>query len=210
METNRMHDETSNTWLHSIKGAEPGASGWCHLVDSYGPFVRNILTRKGLQDACADDVGQNVMAVVIRKLPEFDRQRTGSFRSWLRRITVNCLRDYVKSSQYRRRASGNDDSHQLIELLEDANSDFTHMWNREHAHHVLNELLKAVAQDFAPSSIEAFRRLALNDESVDDVARDLGMTTNACFIARSRILKRLRELLRELFGDDEGLLELMG
>jgi hypothetical protein len=45
---------------------------------------------------------------------------------------------------------------------------------------------------------------------IDDVARDLGMTTNACFIARSRILKRLRELLRGLFGDDEGLLELMG
>ena len=149
------------------------------------------------------------MTVVIQKLPDFERQRTGSFRSWLRNITVNCLRDYVKSSQYRRKATGSDDIHDLVKSMEDPNSEFTRMWNREHAHHVLNELLKAVTPDFKPRSIEAFRRLALNDENVDDVARDLDMSTNACFIARSRVLKRLRELLRELFGDDEGLFELM-
>lgn len=149
------------------------------------------------------------MAVVVQKLPDFERQRTGSFRSWLRRITVNCLRDYFKSSQYRRKGSGGDETHELIQSMEDPNSEFTRIWNREHAHHVLNELLKAVTPDFTPKSIECFRRLALNDENADDVARELNMSTNACFIARSRVLKRLRELLSELFGDDEGLLELM-
>ena len=200
-----MHDETSNTWLQSIQEDDPPASGWTYLVDSYDPFVRRILTRKGLDESSADDVVQNVMAIVVRKLPEFERQRTGSFRTWLRSITVNCLRDYLKSKQYRSRAAGGTEMLDLANAMADGKSEFTMMWNQEHARHVLNELLKAVAPEFSPQTMEIFERLAIEDESVDSVAAAFETTANACFIARSRVLKRLKSVMRELFGEEEGL-----
>lgn len=163
----------------------------------------------GLQDSSADDVVQNVMTIVAKKLPEFERKRTGSFRTWLRGITGNCLRDYLKSKQHRSQAVGGTEMLDLASAMEDPKSEFTSLWNHEHARHLLNELLMAVAPEFSPNSIEAFKRLAIDDEAVDDVARDLEMSVNACFVARSRVLKRRKAVLRELFGEDEGLFDLM-
>lgn len=198
-----MHDRTSNTWLQSLKEGDAGGTGWRYLLDSYGPFVHRILTRKGLEDSSADDVVQNVMTIVVRKIPEFERERTGSFRTWLRSITVNCFRDYIKSQQYRSRATGGTEMLDVVRDMEDARGDFTMMWNREHARHVLDELLKAIAPEFSSNTLRAFQRLAIDDASVDDVAGELGITVNACFIARSRVLKRLKTVLREVFGEEE-------
>ena len=205
-----MQEETSNTWLQSIQGGDPQATGWNLLLASYGPFVRKILIHYGLEDSHADDVVQNVMAIVVKKLPEFERQRAGSFRTWLRAITLNCFRDHLKSKQYRSRAPGGTDMLDLAHAMEDRNSEFTKTWNRAHSRHVLDELLKAVAPDFTPQSIEVFNRLALQSEPVDQVAESLGITVNACFIARSRVLKRLKAVRQEVFGDDQGLSDVLG
>ena len=86
-----MQEETSNTWLQSIQGGDPQATGWNLLLASYGPFVRKVLIHYGLEESHADDVVQNVMAIVVRKLPEFERQRAGSFRTWLRAIHIELL-----------------------------------------------------------------------------------------------------------------------
>ena len=203
-----MLGETSNTWLQSLKSDENQTDGWRTLVKSYDPFVRRILTKHGLQSDVVDDVTQNVMTVVIRRLPEFERQRTGSFRTWLRAITINCLRDFWKCRHEQILSGGGEDFDGLIESMEDPRSDFTRMWNREHAEHVMGTLLDEVASEFSPKTVEVFRRLAIHEEEIDEVSRDLDMTPNACFIARSRVLKRLREMLVELFGEDGRQFEL--
>lgn len=203
-----MHDETSNTWLQSMKDADAGASGWRYLLDSYGPFVRSILIRKGLDESSSDDVAQNVMTIVSKKLGDFERQRPGSFRTWLRGITVNCFRDFLKSKQYRSRAAGGTEMLDMADAMEDASSEFTSLWNQQHAVHVVEELLKAVTPEFSAKSIEIFRRLAMNHEPVDVVAVDLKMTKNACVVARSRVFRRLRTASDEVLGPDEGLFDL--
>ena len=65
------------------------------------------------------------MTVVARKLHDFERQRPGSFRTWLRGITVNCLRDFLKSKQYRSRATGGTEMLDMASAREDANGEFT-------------------------------------------------------------------------------------
>jgi len=185
-----------------MKSADPQASGWHHLLDTYGPFIRGVLLRKGLSESAADDVSQNVLTTVAKKLPDFDRQRTGSFRSWLRRITVNCLRDYQKSKQYRTRAVGGTEMLDLALQLE-GSAEFTRMWNREHAKHVLEELLRAVEPEFTPKSIEIFRRLAIQREPVEQVVEATSTAKSACLVARSRVLRRLRDVANNYFGSDE-------
>lgn len=201
-----MVNETSNTWLNSLRDAGSDATGWGCLVHSYGPFIRGILLQRGIQPDVADDISQNVMAVVLRRLRNFERERTGSFRAWLRSITVNCLRDFQKTKRYAPLAS--DAFADLIQSMGDPRSELTRVWNQQHARHTLEMLLASVAPDFAFKTMEAFRRLAIDEEPTAQVALELGMSRNACVIARSRVLKALRQRFEELFGEDDGLREL--
>ena len=76
-----MVEETSNTWLNSLKEGDPRAAGWMRLVEAYGPFIQGILLSRGVVREVAEDIVQNVMTVVARRLPDFERERTGSFRA---------------------------------------------------------------------------------------------------------------------------------
>jgi hypothetical protein len=80
--------ETSASLLDRLKSA-PEETDWQQLVQLYTPLIRSLLRRylSSVQDA--DDVVQEILSVVIRKLPHFERERTGSLRSWLRSVSVN-------------------------------------------------------------------------------------------------------------------------
>src|SRR5437870_2279853 len=86
-----MH-ETSASLLDRLRRPKAGEADWRRLVDLYTPLIRGWLRRHAdLPPGDADDVVQDVLAVVVRRLPDFEHnQRTGAFRAWLRTITVNC------------------------------------------------------------------------------------------------------------------------
>ena len=119
-------------------------------------------------------------------------------------ITVNCLRDHwrTENTQQPRAACH---VWGMIEELEDGQSELSQLWNQEHSHYMVELLLKAAESDFEPRTIEIFRRLALSKVPVDAVAHEFKTTPNACFIARSRVMKRLKELSREKFGSHDAL-----
>ncbi len=82
-------DLTSVSLLDRLKAARPDATDWQRLQGIYLPLIQRWLRRvPGLGDE-ADDLAQEVFLVVVRELPRFERRREGSFRAWLRNITVN-------------------------------------------------------------------------------------------------------------------------
>src|SRR5262245_54715613 len=90
------------------RDADP--ADWRRLVDLYSPLVRNWLRRHNVQGADADDLVQEVLAVVVRRFPDFrHNRRVGAFRAWLRAITVNCVRDFWKANRIRPAAPGGSD-----------------------------------------------------------------------------------------------------
>jgi RNA polymerase sigma-70 factor, ECF subfamily len=96
---------TSLSLLDRLKLARPEASDWSRLQRIYLPLIERWLSRvPGLRDESAD-VAQEVLVVVFREVPRFTRQREGSFRAWLRPVTVNKVRDYRRKRQ-RRPAAG--------------------------------------------------------------------------------------------------------
>jgi RNA polymerase sigma-70 factor, ECF subfamily len=185
--------ETSASLLDRLR-LDPDAASWQRLVELYTPLIRGWLRRHTLPDQDADDVVQEVLSVVVRKLPQFERQpRTGAFRRWLRSITVNCLRDFWRAAQHRPRATGDSDFLQELDQLEDPNSALSRQWDAEHDRHVANRLLEMIRPDFEANTWQAFRRVALEGASPDQAAAELGVSVNAVFIAKSRVLGRLRE-----------------
>lgn len=185
--------ETSASLLARLR-LSPDQESWQRLVSLYTPLIRNWLARQGLPMQEADDLCQEVLTVLVRRLPSFERNpQPGSFRRWLRTIAVNCLRDFWRSGKRKPRAAGGSDCAEMLEQLADPDSGLSRQWDLEHDQHVTRQLLEMIRPQFAPSTWEAFTLYALEGRSPQEVAQRLGMTVNAVFIARSRVLARLRE-----------------
>jgi RNA polymerase sigma-70 factor (ECF subfamily) len=178
--------------LDRLKVAGPEASDWNRLQGIYLPLIRSWLSRvPGLGDETAD-LAQEVLVVVFREIPRFERQREGSFRAWLRKVTVHKVLNYGRQRQ-RRPAVGLDPADGFLERLSDPNGDLAREWDRDHDRHVVENLLAVVQFDFSPTTWEAFRRFALDGVPAVRVAEELGLSENAVILAKSRVLKRLRE-----------------
>ena len=84
-------------------------------------------------------------------------------------------------------------SAQHLAQLEDGSSELSQIWNQQHDRHVLGQLLASVESQFAAGTWQAFYRVTLQSEPADQVAEEMGMSLNAVFIAKSRVLSRLRQ-----------------
>ncbi|MCA9062518.1 MAG: sigma-70 family RNA polymerase sigma factor [Planctomycetaceae bacterium] len=189
--------ETSASLLERLCSS-PDELDWKRLIEVYTPLVRSWIRRYSSSQRDADDVVQETLTVVIRKLPQFERQRTGSFRAWLRSITVNCLRDSWRASRFQARAPGGSDFHQVLEQMSDPESELSQLWDREHDDHVLRTLLDQIRPSLNEETWQAFYRITVLNESPTDVARELNITVNAVYIAKSRVMGRLRTEARGL------------
>jgi RNA polymerase sigma-70 factor (ECF subfamily) len=186
-----MHD-TSVSLLDRLRDS-PDAASWQRLVDLYTPLIQTWLRRQGLQLADADDLTQDVLAVLVRELPGFYHQRPGAFRSWLRTITVNRMRNFWRARQARPAATGDSDFVRALEQLADPHSELSGLWDREHDQRLVRRAMELIEPEFTPSTWQAFRRLAVDGAAVDAVAAELGLSANAVLIAKSRVFSRLRQ-----------------
>lgn len=185
--------ETSLSLLDRLQDS-PRNEAWARLVEIYTPLMRAWLKRQGLADADADDLVQEVLTVVLRRVPEFEHNgRTGAFRTWLRTITANCLRDFWRSKRMRPLAGGEGAFDQWLQELADSDSGLSRLWDQEHDQHVTRKLLEMLQPRFTPNTWQAFCRVAIDAQKPEAVAQELGLTVNAVFVAKSRVLAALRQ-----------------
>src|SRR5262249_55979096 len=136
--------ETSASLLERLRDrADAGA--WQRLMDLYTPLTRSWLGRYALQYADRDDLRQDVLAVRVRELPAFQHsQQRGAFRHWLRMITVNRLRAFWRTQQFRPTAAGGSDLMGIFEQLEDPDSALSRSWDEEHDQHAARRRLEMI------------------------------------------------------------------
>jgi RNA polymerase sigma-70 factor (ECF subfamily) len=190
--------ETSVSLLERLR--QPAdADAWRRFVEVYTPLIGGWLRRHEVQPEDVDDLVQEVLGVLLRELPQFQHnQRPGAFRCWLRTVTVHRLRAFWKARQSRPLATGDSDVDRQLAQLADPASALSRLWDQEHDQQVLRRLMQLIEPEFAPATWQAFRRLALEDGRAADVARELGTTVNAVLLAKSRVLRRLRQEARGL------------
>jgi RNA polymerase sigma-70 factor (ECF subfamily) len=189
---------TSISLLDRLKSAKPDAPEWRKLTHLYLPLIRYWLGRVPSLHDEADDLAQEVLVVLLRELPLFERQRSGSFRAWLRQITVNCIRTFLRDRGQRPLARLGEDADNFVSQLEDPNSDLSRQWDRDHDKHVFQKLLALVQPDFEPNTWRAFVQFAIKGAAAAEVAQEMGLSECAVIQARFRVLKRLREEAGEL------------
>ncbi|MEQ9407695.1 MAG: sigma-70 family RNA polymerase sigma factor [Fuerstiella sp.] len=189
--------ETSASLLERLC-TSPDEPDWQRLFDVYTPLIRWWIRRYSSSERDAEDVVQETLSVVLRKLPGFQRQRTGSFRAWLRSVTVNCLRDSWRANRFQAVATGGSNFRQVLEQMSDPGSELSQLWDREHDDHVLRTLLNQIRPSVSEETWLAFHRVTVLNESPAEVAERLGISLNAVYIAKSRVMSRLRTEARGL------------
>lgn len=183
---------TSVSLLDRLKRPSPDDADWRRLQEIYVPLIRRwIGLVPNLGDEAAD-LTQEVFIVILRELPRFERQREGSFRAWLRQVTVNRLRAFRKR-QRRQPVVGLDPADQFLDQLADPSGALAKQWDRDHDRHVFQKLLGLVQGDFGTGTWAAFEQFALQGRPAAEVAAALGLSENAVIQAKSRVLKRLRQ-----------------
>jgi RNA polymerase sigma-70 factor (ECF subfamily) len=190
---------TSVSLLDRLKAARPDASDWNRLQAIYLPLISRWLGRVPGLGVEADDLAQEVFVVMIRELPRFERQREGSFRAWLRKVTVNKARAH-RRRVHRHRTVALDPAEGFLNSLADADGDLAREWDLDHDRHVFERLLAMVRPDFSSTTWEAFRRFAVDGLPASQVAEEMKLSVNAVLHAKSRVLKRLREEAGELLA----------
>jgi RNA polymerase sigma-70 factor (ECF subfamily) len=190
--------ETSVSFLQRLLD-EPDTA-WDKMYDLYGPWLKRWLVRWDPSlGTDADDVLQDVMVVVVRDLPRFRHQGQGKFRGWLKTIAVNSLKHHQRSRRRHPQLLSKAEN-DILARLEDPASELSQQWDREHDQYVIKRLLESIEVEFNPTDLHAFRRLVLDGAKADAVAAELNVTVNVVYLARSRILHRLREEGREFLG----------
>lgn len=183
--------ETSITLLENL--AHQAADGdWQRFVKLYQPLLRAWMLRAGVATDDTDDLAQDLLLIVFRKVSKFKRMHQGAFRSWLRSILAYRLRDYFRARHRRPIATGDHEFIRQLTELESPNSVLSRQWDREHDEHLLCSVMSLVQEHFTPVTWEAFRQQVLEGAPAAEVAKRLGLSVNSVLLAKSRVLKRMR------------------
>lgn len=187
-----MNNETSISLLG--RAADPANSeSWDRLVELYSPLMRGWLRQYDVQESDADDLIQDVLAVLMQELPAFrHNHQVGAFRSWLRRVLVNRLRNYWRDRQRRPPAKGSSSLAEQLNQLEDENSQLSRVWNEQHDRGVLATLMDVVRPRFEKKTWQAFHRQMFDGQRPDQIAAELDMKLGSVYMARNRVLGALR------------------
>lgn len=191
----------SPSLLVRVQERDPAA--WQRLHYLFAPAIRVWCGRARLSEADADDICQEVLQAVSRAIDDFRRDAPGaSFRGWLCRITQNKIRDHWRRRARLPAADGGSQAWEILQQLPDENDASLSELPPGDENALLRRGLELVKGEFKDSTWAAFWRVTIEEQSAADVAAALGISTGAVYIAKSRVLARLREELGELLPLD--------
>jgi RNA polymerase sigma-70 factor (ECF subfamily) len=171
-------------------------AAWKEFVDLYAPLVYGYARKQGLQDADAADLCQDVLCAVAGAIGrlDYDPQR-GSFRNWLFTVVRHRLVSWRRTERNRPHG-GNDTAtqHRLEQCPAPPEGEAE--WETEWERSLFHWACEQVRRDVTEATWQAFRRTAMEGHSSKQVAAELGLTVAAVYIARSRVLGRLKELVQ--------------
>jgi RNA polymerase sigma-70 factor (ECF subfamily) len=166
---------------------------WNDFLQLYAPLIHAYGMHRGLQDADAADLVQEVLRRVSRSMPsfEYDRKR-GTFRGWLLTVTRNEIRKMAERKGRQAIGSGDTQMQGLLEQAEDAGQPDAE-WDREYRWNTLLWAAERVKAEFRPNTWQAFWRTVIGGEEASQVAQELKMSLGAVYIARSRVTARIKQ-----------------
>ena len=171
---------------------------WTEFVRLYASVIYGFARKRGLQDADAADLMQEVLRSVAAAVGRLDYDpRKGTFRGWLYSITRNKVYNFLEGRRRHPRGTGDSNAHQRLEEHPGREADADD-WDQEYDRKAFAWAADRVRGEFQPSTWQAFWQTAVDGQAAKDVGHELGLSPGAVYVAKSRVLARLKEEIRQL------------
>jgi len=170
---------------------------WRQFIEIYSSLIYGFARRRGLQDADAADLMQEVLRSVSTAMGHlnYDPAR-GSFRGWLHTITRNKLITFLDRQKRLIRGTGESGTHER--LAEEPWPDEDHLWDEEYERRLFAWAAERVRTGAGESVWQAFWQTAVDGKAPKDVAKSLGISVGAVYVAKSRILAQVKAQIQQL------------
>ncbi|MBI1312385.1 sigma-70 family RNA polymerase sigma factor [bacterium] len=185
-----------------LRVRDPGDNAaWQQFIEIYGPLLNRFLRGKGLQEADAADVTQEILRSVLLAIGRFEYdRRAGRFRGWLLTVAYSKLNTFLTRRQRQTLGSGDTDMELALRNVPEPAAESVD-WEREYQQRLYEWACQQARNEFQTSTWRAFWMRNVDGRSSDDVAQELQMSVGAVYIACSRVTARLRALIQQV--DDE-------
>ncbi len=190
--------ETRATLLIRLRDASD-QDAWRLFASIYTPLVYRYALKNGLQDADAADVAQETMCNVVRVIRDFEYDpNRGSFRGWLLTMVRNSLRKRHRQSKHQALGSGDTQVQSMLQQSPDPSSHSDEAWDREYELWLFHKAAKWIKDEFQSKTWGAFWKTTVDGQEIAEVASELAMSPGAIYIARSRVLARIRSEIEKI------------
>ncbi len=192
---------TRQSLLVRLKDPRDGQA-WSEFVAIYAPLIDRLARSKGFQEADAADLAQEVFRAVAGAIDRYDPDPArGSFRGWLFRIARNLMINLLAARRIRPQATGDSDVRELLDRVPAPDSAETALFDAAYRRRLFHWAAEQVRGEFRDSTWKAFWLTAVEGREPGDAAAAAGISVGAVYIARSRVMARLRAVIEAVEGE---------
>jgi RNA polymerase sigma-70 factor, ECF subfamily len=183
---------TSLTLLDRLAGPDDHEA-WGRFVELYTPLLLSWCKRVGISDADSADLIQTVFVLLYENLPKFRYDPGRSFRAWLKTVLMNAWRNQLRKNRTGLTGSNEPDP----SLIPDTDPRLQ-LEEAEYCAHLVHRAMRMLQDDFEPTTVRACWEFVVEERPAREVAEELGISVNSVYLAKSRVLRHLRNELRGL------------
>lgn len=175
---------------------------WAEFTAIYSPLIYRLARRKGFQDADAADLVQEVLRSVASAIDRWDPDPArGSFRHWLFRIARNSMINLMASRRRHPQGAGGNGLDDLMESQPSPSPEDSVLFDEEYRRQLFHWAAEQVRPEMRGPTWSAFWGTAVEGRKAKEVADKLGLSVGAVYMARSRVLARIRQVVEGVEGD---------
>ena len=194
--------ETRPSLLIRLRDAR-NQQAWTQFLEIYEPLIARLIRRRGMQEADVSEVTQEVLMAVASAIHRWECNPVlGSFRGWLSTIARNLVVNFLIRQSRHPRGSGDTNFKRWLEDQPAPENEVSVLFDLERKRQMFRWASGQVRTEFKETTWQAFWMTSVENREIADVVRELGVTAGVIYVSRSRVMKRLREVVEEMQKKD--------
>jgi RNA polymerase sigma-70 factor (ECF subfamily) len=171
---------------------------WNRFNARYCPMIKSFVRKMGFDDSTSDDIVQETILAFVDMYTNGKYDKTkGRLKSWLYGIAYRKVVDHRRKHRREFVLDEKSDASGIMNRIPSEDK-LSQVWNAEWEDHVLRACLNELTQRVETKTLKAFELYVLKEWRIEDVAAHLDMSRNSVYIAKTRVMKHIQEIKKDM------------